>query len=50
MKNTSAENLIPQKEEGITMVKYIDKNQVHEILCNTYANIKTLFDEVLFKQ
>ncbi|MDP2088919.1 MAG: NUDIX domain-containing protein [Flavobacteriaceae bacterium] len=50
MKSTSAENLIPQKEEGITIVKYIDKNMRNEILCNTYTNIKILFDEVQFKQ
>ena len=49
MKNTSSENLIPQKEEGIVMVKYVNKNQLKGILNNTYTNIKLLFDEVQFK-
>ena len=49
MKNTSSENLIPQKEEGILMVKYVNKNQLKEIFNNTYTNIKLLFDEVQFK-
>lgn len=49
MKNTSSENLIPQKEEGIVMVKYVNKNQLKEIFNNTYTNIKLLFDEVQFK-
>ncbi|MCM2301442.1 MAG: NUDIX domain-containing protein [Flavobacteriaceae bacterium] len=49
MVNTSTEKLIPQKEEGITMVKYIAKNKLNELLDNMYANIKILFDEVPFK-
>lgn len=49
MKSNSSEKLIPQKEEGIEQVKYINKNQLEKILSNTYANIKILFDEVQFK-
>lgn len=48
MKNYSAEKLIPQLNEGITMVKYINKNQLNDILDFTYSNIKILFEEVQF--
>ncbi|MDP3352532.1 MAG: NUDIX domain-containing protein [Flavobacteriaceae bacterium] len=49
MKNLTIEKLIPQKEEGISDVKYIDKNYLKDILECTYTNIKILFDEVQFK-
>lgn len=48
MKNCSSEKLIPQLDEGITMVKYINKNQLNDILDSTYSNIKILFEEVQF--
>jgi len=49
MKNCLAEKLLPQLEEGISEVKYIDKNSLNNILKYTYTNIKILFDEVQFK-
>jgi hypothetical protein len=49
MKNLTIEKLIPQKEEGISEVKYISKSYLNNILEHTYSNIKILFDEVQFK-
>ncbi|MEI8301537.1 MAG: NUDIX hydrolase, partial [Chlamydiota bacterium] len=43
MKSTSDLNFIPQKEEGITEVKWIKKDQVSELLKNSYASVADVF-------
>ncbi|GDX52473.1 hypothetical protein LBMAG27_15200 [Bacteroidota bacterium] len=43
MKSTSDLNFIPQKEEGITDVKWIKKDQVNELLKNSYASVADVF-------
>lgn len=49
MKSILSEKLIPQTDEGIKMVKYIKKNELADMLENTYTNIKILLDEIQFK-
>ena len=46
MRTLDAANLIPQHEEGITKVEWVDENDIQEKLENTYGNIK----ELLFNQ
>ncbi|MBN1253354.1 MAG: NUDIX domain-containing protein [Bacteroidales bacterium] len=38
------ENLIPQTEENITEVKWVDIDKLDEILLNTYSNLIELFE------
>ena len=35
---------IPQLEEGITQVKWIPKSEIHEVLENTYENLKQIIN------
>ncbi len=43
MKTEYEGDLIPQKEEGITKVKWKNKKKAKKALTNSYANIKKLF-------
>jgi len=43
MKSNFRGQLIPQIEEGITMVKWLNENEVKKSLNNTWENIKLLF-------
>ena len=43
MKSNFEGNLIPQTEEGITDVKWLDEKEVEQSLQNTWENIKLLF-------
>jgi len=42
MKTSFAGKLLPQEEEDITKVKWLDKTQIKKALKNSYANIRTL--------
>lgn len=41
----NSKQLTPQIEEGITMVRFIEQEQMEEIMKNTYSNIKILLNE-----
>ena len=43
MKTDFKGGLIPQTEEGITKVDWVDKQDIVEKLENSYGNIKELF-------
>lgn len=44
MKVHKDETPVPQHEEGIDIAKWIDKSDLHEILDNTYGNIKIVLE------
>ena len=44
MNSFSTENAIPQIEEGITEVKWVDFSSLNIQLSNTYASLRCLFD------
>ncbi len=43
MKTTYSGKLLPQENEGITKVEWLNESQAQEALTNSYANIKLLF-------
>ena len=43
MKSKDDLHFTPQKEEGITEVKWIKKNQINELLKNSYASVADVF-------
>ena len=43
MSYSGTERLIPQTEEGITEVKWIEPNDLAEVLENTYESIRDVF-------
>lgn len=43
MKTTYSGELLPQENEGITKVEWLNESQAQEALTNSYANIKLLF-------
>ncbi len=47
MKYKGKDKLIPQHEEGITEVKWINKNMLDEILANTHNSLKIIFLSIL---
>lgn len=44
MTSNYSKKLIPQIEEGITEVKFKKESEINEILQNSYANIKLVYD------
>ncbi|MBI3509320.1 MAG: NUDIX domain-containing protein [Bacteroidetes bacterium] len=45
MKCDDERNLIPQKEEGITDVKWLDENEVKKAMENTYESVKVVMSD-----
>jgi ADP-ribose pyrophosphatase YjhB (NUDIX family) len=45
MKCQGPQNLIPQLEEGITKVEWFEKNNLDEVLKNTYSSINQVIEE-----
>lgn len=41
---TGKENGIPQQEEGITEVRWFEKNELDKVYANTYENLKQIID------
>lgn len=46
MRYKGAEKLVPQTEEGISNVKWMDKNELSEALKYTFPSIKELFNTI----
>ena len=46
MKTTFEDKLLPQAEEGITAVAWLNKEQIKEAMKNTYGNIRLLVEEM----
>lgn len=44
MKYSGAQKGIPQQEEGITEIKWFAKNELDEVLSNTYENLKGIIN------
>lgn len=42
MDYNGSDRIIPQTEEGITEVKWIEKSELQEVLVNTYENLKQI--------
>lgn len=49
MKVAGKQNLIPQTEEDITEIKWVDKKDLHEVLSDTYQNIVEIVEKYLRK-
>lgn len=47
MQTTYQDELTPQLEENITEVRWVNKNEIPELLNNTYASIALLFEKHL---
>ncbi len=45
MKTSFTGKLLPQLEEGITKVEWLNQERIKEVMKNTYANIKLLIDK-----
>lgn len=45
MRSSSTQKLIPQSEEGIEKVAWLDAKAANEALTNSYENIKLLFED-----
>lgn len=45
MRSSSTQKLIPQSEEGIEKVAWLDSKAANEALTNSYENIKLLFED-----
>jgi 8-oxo-dGTP pyrophosphatase MutT (NUDIX family) len=47
MKSTSVEQLIPQTDEDIERVEWVNKDKLPQYLKNTYGNINLVFNNIL---
>ena len=50
MKASSNQSLIPQTEEDITEIKWVDIKQIQQYLQNTYLNIELIIKQYFSKQ